>query len=1019
MSTPARAQLFAVPTLAHDGSSWPLPFERRSQLLVLLALRRGWVGRAEVAALLWPDQDRRLAQTNLRKTLFRLPTLPWGHCVQSQGSALRFDGDTDVAAFESALQAQQIDEALALWRGELLAGFDDDGNEAWTTWLGYERERLRMAWRGAALAWLAGEVPGPAALALSARLLQADPLDEAVLRVHLHWLQHTGQLAVARQVHQRFVERLRDELGLASSASMSALGATLQLPTPLPAPAVPVEPPPVADGPGGAASIDAGFVGRGIELRHIASLLERDECRLLCLLGPGGVGKTRLARRALQEMAQGFAQGTAFLALEDAADATAVGQALARALGVSIDGSSDALSTAIAALCSRHMLLVLDNVETLPSAAPLVRRLLDECRKVKLMLTSRTRLALADEWTFNVEGLPCPDAEDLDRIEAFDAVRLFVRSARRVRPDFEAAAEAAAVADICRQVEGLPLALELTAAWVRVLPCKDIAAELRSGTELLRTEDRTRPPRHASLDLVFDQSWQRLSAAERQALGRLSIFRGGFDAPSARAVASASLAVLASLADKSLLHKDDSRLRLHPLVLQLAAARLPALERAATAQAHAKRYLHLLQRSRREVENGSRQALQQLDLEGDNCRAAWQWATTQGVAAESDAPAGQAQAGTLAQAALTLMHHCDHRGARQQGLAMGLWAVDSPAARRHPPLRAVLLAACAHLQYRLDRLDDAQATAQAALDLADARADRDARVQALRVLAGCQLRLGRLDRARSHYEQALQLAREGVDPRAVASALSNLALVEKRLGRYSEARQLSLDALQALRALGSVADEALCLNNLGDLELIMGALDPAESHLHAALRLCEQHGIRGVHGLALGNLSSVAEQRGDLDAASRHARGALAVLDEVGDRISGSAIRHQLALLELRQGRGREAADALCHSMRDALQIGQPTLQLHGLVVAAAVMAASDDAAAAALLDFVAAHPTADAPLREEARVRRSALAAPSKAAPWPQDLALAEAAERIANDPASGIEQLRQRIRGDSVAGR
>src|SRR6187402_3209244 len=130
---PTRLQLFGAPTLEHEGGPpLALPFERRSQLLVLLALRRGWVGRAELAALLWPDQIPKLAYTNLRKTLFRLQTMLWGVQLESQGGALRFDTDTDVADFEAALRGARVDDALALRRGELLAGFDDDANEAWS-----------------------------------------------------------------------------------------------------------------------------------------------------------------------------------------------------------------------------------------------------------------------------------------------------------------------------------------------------------------------------------------------------------------------------------------------------------------------------------------------------------------------------------------------------------------------------------------------------------------------------------------------------------------------------------------------------------------------------------------------------------------------------------------------------------------------------------------------------------------------------------------------------------------------
>lgn len=1009
MSTRPRLLLFGVPTLVHDGQAQALAVERRSQLLLLLALKGGWVGRAELAAMLWPEHEPRLAATNLRKALFRLPALPWGRHVQVQSGALRFDGDTDVAAFEQALHDGRLDEALALRRGDLASGFDDDGNEPWTSWLGFERERLRVAWRGAALAWLGGEVSAPAALALSARLLEDDPHDETALAAHLRWLRASGQQAAATQVHRRFVERLASELGLEAGASLRAL-----------ADAAPGDASPAAAAPaaittaaGGAAPpLDSGFIGRGAELRGIASLLEQDDCRLVSLLGPGGIGKTRLARRALQELAQGFAQGTAFVALEDAANEQAAGEALARALAIGADGRADGrgggLSAAIDALRGRQMLLALDNAETVAGIAALVQRLLQACPGLKLLVTSRTRLAVAEEWVFTLQGLPCPDDDDLDRVDAFDAVRLFERSARRVQPDFAAGAQAAAVATICRLVEGLPLALELAAAWVRVLPCADIAAELRRGTELLRASDDAQPARHASIEQVFEQSWQRLSDAERHALARLSVFRGGFDATTARRVVSTSLAVLAALGDKSLLQRDGERLRLHPLVQQLAAARLAADEAAAAAQAHAAHFLQLLAHLRPEAVSGTQAVLKRLDLEAENARAAWAWAATRGPAAAADGAPAQAQAALMAQAALTLMVHGDYRGHRLDSLGLGRWALDSPAVRRHRALRATLLAACAHLLQRLDRFAEAVSTANEALQLVDGRDKehddaRDASLLALRALFGSCLRLGRVEDARSHAERALALAREVGDGYAMAIALGSLALVLAHLGHHDEAHGLALDSLRELRALGCVADELRCLNNLGDLELQMGLNEAAEAHLREGLALCERHGIRGTQGLLLANLSYAVEQRGDIDAAVAHARQALALIEPTGDRTSGTALRYQLVALERRLGRPQRAREELALAMRATLGFEHPALTLHGVLVAADLLAAEGSGAAAPLYRLIAAQPGCNALMRQELQQR--GVSVPPATAPPALDLAQVTAL--IAAADAGGLERL------------
>ena len=284
--------LFGAPTIAFGGKSVALGFERRTQLLVYLALKRSWVTRAELAALLWPDQNSKLASTNLRKALHRLQGLPGAGRIEVQPGAMRFEARTDVHDFETALREQRIADALALHHGDLLAGFDDDSNEAWSRWMHFERDRLRSAWRAAAAQHLGGEVAATEAVDLAARLLDADPLDESALRLYVEWLVRAGQVARARQAYNAFVARLRDELGLAPGAELRSLQKLFD------AAAVAVRVPEAK-----AATVDEGFVGRVVELRRIAALMTQDDCRLLCVIGPGGIGKTSLARRAMDQLA--------------------------------------------------------------------------------------------------------------------------------------------------------------------------------------------------------------------------------------------------------------------------------------------------------------------------------------------------------------------------------------------------------------------------------------------------------------------------------------------------------------------------------------------------------------------------------------------------------------------------------------------------------------------------------------------------------------------------------------------
>ena len=377
---------------------------------------------------------------------------------------------------------------------------------------------------------------------------------------------------------------------------------------------------------------------------------------------PGGARrcwKDPAAQRAMHELAPGFSDGAAFVPLEDLDSSNELGGRIARELDVRLVGRQEPLDQVIEFLRERQMLLVLDNFEQLATDASILQELMQACSQLKIIVTSRVRLAVQMEWLLPLEGLPCPEIEDQDQFAAFDAVRLFIQAAQRVEPALVPSVEAASIVDICRQLGGLPLALELAAAWTRVLSCDAIAAELRQGTELLRAADAAHSPRHASIDIVFEQSWRSLSPVERDSLSRLSVFRGGFTAEAARAIANARLPVLGALADKSLLRKQEARIFMHPLVQQLAELRLHESDhRESTERTHALYFHRSLEQLRRPIENGDREALRQVDSELENYRVAWTWS----IAHEDG--------NTLIRSAPTLLQFFDHSGRFGEGVAL-------------------------------------------------------------------------------------------------------------------------------------------------------------------------------------------------------------------------------------------------------------------------------------------------------------------------------------------------------------
>lgn len=971
-----RLFLFGSPTLEVGGESIALPFERRNQLLAFLALKRSWVGRAELAAMLWPEQETKLALTNLRKTLFRLQSFAWARDLEVEGSAMRFEVDTDVLAFESALRQNRVPEALALRRGELLTGFEDDRSEAWTSWLAFERDRLRQAWRDAALDRLAGAIDPGEGIELSARLLEADPLDESALRAHMGWLARGGNASRARKAYHDFVARLQHDLGLAPGAELRALHDALGTAAPLPPlPATPM-----------AGTIDEGFVGRTVELRRIAELLQQNDCRLVTITGPGGVGKTRFAQHALRDLAPDYAHGATFVPLEDMLSPGELGGRLARELGVALAGSAEPLAQVEAFLREREMLLAFDNFEHVTAAAPMLPKLLRACPRVKIIVTSRVRLGVDMEWTLPLEGLPFPEEEDQEVIEAFDAVRIFVQAARRVEPAFVPTTDAPAIIEICRRVEGLPLALQLAAAWTRVLSCEAIAAELRRGTDILHAAGDAPPRRHAGIDVVFDHSWQLLSTAERDALARLSIFREGFTAEGARAVAGAALPVLGALADKSLLRKADKRLHMHPLVQQFASARLGEGEaRRAVEAAHARHFVRLMTQLHHAIERGDRVAMREMDGEFENCRAAWLWAVAQG---EVDA---------LLQCMSTVFNYADHRCRFEETLLLVRATLDAPVCATDAVLEARLLVRAAHLEYRLDRYADAEAMALRALDGARAARDYGARILCLNVLGSCCLRVGRYEEALRYYRQGLQLATARGNVHNVAASLDHVALVLKWLGRYDEALRMSLESLVAHRRLGDVAGEALCLNNLAALHLARQDYASAGTYLRESLVLCDRDGLVGTRLYVLSNLTEVELKSGNAAAAEDCARRALEAAEAIGNRSIVSWMKLQLARLALLRRDLTTARAELAASLAVTIAIAQRALRIGSVMIFAEVLEAQGEVVGARqALAFAASHPTTSAPDRDEIMERLALLPAATEAdPPWPA-IELDELVQRI-----------------------
>ncbi len=259
------------------------------------------------------------------------------------------------------------------------------------------------------------------------------------------------------------------------------------------------------------------FIGRENELTEINTLLSDPNCRLLTLVGPGGVGKSRIALRAAENQVGSFRHGVYLVPLAGVETISALPSVIMDALGIRLKGQVRSQLVQYLRDMERELLLVLDNFEHLLESTDLLVEIIQNTQQVKFLVTSRERLYVQSEWVLPIDGLPFPTRETGEQIDEYDSVRLFVQTARRVRADFVLKEiEKSFVARICQWVEGLPLAIELAASWTRVLSCQDIVRELEDGMSILVTSERDVPARHRNLQSVFDQSWKFLSEEERR-----------------------------------------------------------------------------------------------------------------------------------------------------------------------------------------------------------------------------------------------------------------------------------------------------------------------------------------------------------------------------------------------------------------------------------------------------------------------------------------------------------------------
>ncbi|MDX1932497.1 MAG: BTAD domain-containing putative transcriptional regulator [Capsulimonadales bacterium] len=930
--------------------------------------------REELTEMLWPESDPDSGRTNLRAALSWLRRQfeddgEEGRFLVTQGNThVRLQPEcftTDVAAFERRLRTAAqpnvsteerralLEDALALYGGPLLSGYYDN-------WVVIERERLADRFQ-TAVTDLAETLMGLGevgrAVDIARRGVTADPLREEANHLVVRLLSRSGETAAARRHYEEYARLLDEQIGLEPSVPLSSL---LEARIPLTVSAIPEPPtllrsesssplkrvthrgtvPPSLPGEPGDIALTTDrptppglqriplnrFVGRESELRKIPELLRDGAIRLLTITGPGGSGKTRLSQEAARFLGDVFPGGIWFVPLADCRSASDLAS-VATVLGLPPSPTLLPVRQVSAALnrISGRTLLLLDNLEQIVEpAASFIDELLRDVPGLSVLATSRIRLGLELERELALLPLPLPEGRPtVTDLAENPSAALFIDRARAVRSGFDVTERnAAAIARICTRLDGIPLALELAAAWVQTLTPAQIAERLNSRLDLLVSRKRGVPERHATLRGAIDWSYRLLSPDQQAFFARLSVFRGGWTLEAAEEICEEpeALEMLAELQERSLVIAtevgDAMRYRLLETLREFAADQLPAEEGERLVGRHGDFFLRLADTAYPRLWGAqATEWLDRLEADHDNFRAA--------IEAQLDRQDGAFVALELGR---KLYPFWDVRGYTFEGRRYLTAALALPNDGVPSETRAGALYAVASFALFQSDLAEAETLFRECYELMQSQGNQETLVDTLCRLGLVQFYRRNLTDAETLFRQGLTIVRPLNNPGSEAHLLKCLGGVLRERGRWDEAEQCFEESIRHYRRMESDHGIAMMLGEIATLAQCRQDYEQAETLLNEQLAIARRTGSVSMLSYSLQMHGTNALYRNEWTAAYDALNESLTYRLRIGERSGATYLVFLLGYVALRQQNLVDCAQHLRDCLERAADLGDDTM---------------------------------------------------------------------------------------------